>query len=106
MQRLVMECFSEALSAHCQGGIRPDRDTGVYVGVSQLEYARISYETGSALNNTYFATGAHLSVASGEQGQRSCMQPSMLHTLLHDLCNAIMDAHLQSISCIRLTAPV
>jgi hypothetical protein len=61
-----MECFSEALSAHQATGLKDAaRETGVYVGVSQLEYARISYETGSALNNTYYATGAHLSVASG-----------------------------------------
>ena len=32
----------------------------------QLEYARISLEAGAALN-TYYATGAHLSVASGER---------------------------------------
>lgn len=47
----------------------PTRATGVYVGVSQLEYARISLEAGGALNNTYYATGAHLSVTSGEQLQ-------------------------------------
>eukprot|EP00889_Picochlorum_renovo_P006747 jgi/Picre1/33777/NNA_001256.t1 len=40
------------------------RHTGIFVGVSQLDYARIAYETGSALN-TYYATGAHLSVTSG-----------------------------------------
>ena len=37
---------------------------GVYVGVSQLEYARITYETAANLN-AYYATGAHLSVTSG-----------------------------------------
>ncbi len=37
---------------------------GIFVGVSQLDYARIAYETGSALN-TYYATGSHLSVTSG-----------------------------------------
>lgn len=36
------------------------------MGVSQLEYARISLEAGAALN-TYYATGAHLSVTSGAQ---------------------------------------
>lgn len=40
------------------------RDVGIFVGVSQLDYARIAYETGSALN-TYYATGSHLSVTSG-----------------------------------------
>ena len=40
------------------------RETGIFVGVSQLDYARIAYETGSALN-TYYATGSHLSVTSG-----------------------------------------
>lgn len=43
----------------------PSRATGVYVGVSQLEYARISLESGGGALNTYYATGAHLSVASG-----------------------------------------
>ena len=38
----------------------------MYVGVSQLEYARIALESGPAALNTYYATGAHLSVASGE----------------------------------------
>lgn len=54
---------AEALNAHlahCEGS----RAVGVYVGVSQLEYARISLEAGNSLN-TYYATGAHLSVASG-----------------------------------------
>lgn len=37
----------------------------MFVGVSQLEYARISLETGASTINTYYATGAHLSVASG-----------------------------------------
>lgn len=60
-----MEAFSEALAAHQAAGLQDAaRETGVYVGVSQLEYARISYESKSALN-TYYATGAHLSVASG-----------------------------------------
>ena len=82
-QRLVMECFSEAYSSH-QAGLAASgsadaaasRGTGVYVGVSQLEYARISYEAGAALSNTYYATGAHLSVASGGwatlPGRRAC----------------------------------
>lgn len=37
---------------------------GIYVGVSQLEYARLSLESGAPLN-AYYATGAHLSAASG-----------------------------------------
>ena len=62
-QRLVMHTFSEALTGHLAGRAAV-RETGVYVGVSQLDYARIAYETGSALN-TYYATGSHLSVTSG-----------------------------------------
>lgn len=62
-QRMILDCFSEALGA--QHAYRePIRSTGVFVGVSQLDYARIAYSTGSALN-TYYATGAHLSVTSG-----------------------------------------
>lgn len=73
-----MECFAAALSAHQAtplGAGAPTRETGVYVGVSQLEYARISYEAGSALSNTYYATGAHLSVASGGQAITSSLDP-------------------------------
>lgn len=36
----------------------------MFVGVSQLEYAHITYELGTGLN-AFYATGAHLSVASG-----------------------------------------
>jgi len=62
-QRLVLGAFSQALSGHL--AYRESvRDAGVFVGVSQLDYARTSYETGSALN-TYYATGSHLSVTSG-----------------------------------------
>ena len=57
---------AEALAGHLAYR-EPARATGVYVGVSQLEYARISLESGSALN-TYYATGAHLSVTSGKAG--------------------------------------
>ena len=55
---------AEALSSHLAHH-EPSCATGVYVGVSQLEYARISLESGPASLNTYYATGAHLSVASG-----------------------------------------
>ena len=55
---------AEALSSHLAHH-EPSRATGVYVGVSQLEYARISLESGPAALNTYYATGAHLSIASG-----------------------------------------
>jgi acyl transferase domain-containing protein len=41
-----------------------DRGAGVFVGVSQLEYARITLQQGVAIN-AYYATGAHLSVTSG-----------------------------------------
>ena len=37
---------------------------GVFVGVSQLEYARICLEAEPGLN-AYYATGSHLSVTSG-----------------------------------------
>jgi acyl transferase domain-containing protein len=36
----------------------------VYVGISQLEYARITLDQNTPVS-AYFATGAHLSVASG-----------------------------------------
>ncbi|DBA84018.1 TPA: hypothetical protein ACH3X1_006502 [Trebouxia sp. C0004] len=76
-QRLLLESFAEAQSvfntwdSHACGGDRLaasggsiKQHFGVYVGVSQLEYARITYETGINLN-AYYATGAHLSVTSG-----------------------------------------
>ena len=37
---------------------------GVFVGVSQLEYAALSVSAGAGLN-AYHATGAHLSATSG-----------------------------------------
>jgi len=76
-QRLALDSFAQSLAVHSTstfastGGdsssarpLPPPRDTGVFVGISQLDYARIAYETGSALN-TYYATGSHLSVAAG-----------------------------------------
>ena len=62
-QRLLMTEFVESWTDHSQRN-EFTRDTGIFVGVSQLDYARIAYETGSALN-TYYATGSHLSVTSG-----------------------------------------
>lgn len=59
-----MESFGEAYASHLALS-EFSRDTSVYVGVSQLEYAHISLETGAAALNTYYATGAHLSVAPG-----------------------------------------
>ena len=64
--------LAEALAGHLAYR-EPARATGVYVCVSQLEYARISLESGGALN-TYYATGAHLSVTSGKSGG-TCAQP-------------------------------
>ena len=64
-QRLALELFAEAYVAH-RTLAEPSRETAVYVGVSQLEYARISLETGAAALSTYYATGAHLSVAPGK----------------------------------------
>ena len=76
-QRLLLETFAEANSAFnasldrhaCDSpgfvrGNNMKQQFGVYVGVSQLEYARITYETGLNLN-AYYATGAHLSVTAG-----------------------------------------
>ena len=77
-QRLLLEAFAEAQSVltrwdspsdqstsqHASSSSRLKQRFGVYVGVSQLEYARITHETGSNLN-AYYATGAHLSVTSG-----------------------------------------
>lgn len=92
-QRLLLECFAEAWASHTpdctpqqgtslQSGSTPHtvaasslnssasyvsgnrQSFGVYVGVSQLEYARIAHQTGLNLN-AYYATGAHLSVTAG-----------------------------------------
>ena len=82
-QRLLLECFAEAWTSHdinsipqqphpasvdvpqaAVHGSNSKQNVGVYVGVSQLEYARITYETGINLN-AYYATGAHLSVTAG-----------------------------------------
>ncbi len=77
---------AEAFSAHLAGR-PPSRATGVFVGVSQLEYARISLEAGAALN-TYYATGAHLSVASGGLAGRQDVFPGLDSVLL---CKASLD---------------
>lgn len=82
-QRLLLECFAEAWTSHDTDSIpqqplagsvdmpqatghssNSKQNVGVYVGVSQLEYARITHETGVNLN-AYYATGAHLSVTAG-----------------------------------------
>lgn len=76
-QRLLLQTFAEAQAAfqtwnshaavadrHVVEDSNVKQQMGVYVGVSQLEYARITYETGTNLN-AYYATGAHLSVTSG-----------------------------------------
>ena len=69
----------------------------MYVGVSQLEYARITYETGSNLN-AYYATGAHLSVTSGRiaytfglkgpamAGVRFIQPPAVCQCLFDEIC--------------------
>ena len=62
-QRLMMLKFLEALVDH-NAKFNASKSTGIFVGVSQLEYARIAYETRSTLN-AYYATGSHLSVTSG-----------------------------------------
>ena len=67
----VLGCVTaEALAGHAMHS-RPSRATGIFVGVSQLEYARISLECGEGALNTYYATGAHLSVASGRSHMRT-----------------------------------
>lgn len=40
------------------------RSAGVFIGLSQLEYARITLEQNTPVS-AYYATGAHLSVAAG-----------------------------------------
>ena len=62
-QRLALLCFSEALCGQAQS--QGNRDSmGIFVGVSQLDYASIVLSTGSA-SNSYYATGSHLSVTAG-----------------------------------------
>lgn len=51
----------------CDVCLRPPllcRSAGVYIGISQLEYNRITLEQNTPVS-AYFATGAHLSVAAG-----------------------------------------
>ncbi|KAF6259570.1 thiolase-like protein [Scenedesmus sp. NREL 46B-D3] len=59
---------TRALAAHSAPDttrlLPPCRSAGVYVGISQLEYARITLHQAIPVS-AYFATGAHLSVASG-----------------------------------------
>ena len=95
-QRLLLETFAEAQQVLAQwdppptdsnrpagnSGVNLKQQFGVYVGVSQLEYARITYETGSNLN-AYYATGAHLSVTSGRVAYTFGLKgPAMAGTLL------------------------
>ena len=95
-QRLLLETFAEAQQVFSQWDLAStdgNRSTGssssnlrqqcgVYVGVSQLEFARITYETGSNLN-AYYATGAHLSVTSGRIAYTFGLKgPAMAGTLL------------------------
>lgn len=60
-----METFAAAYRGHLAVA-EGTRETAVFVGISQLEYSRISLETGAAMLSNYYATGAHLSVAPGE----------------------------------------
>ena len=53
----------EDFAAQAQG-FAASSDMGVFVGVSQLEYAALSVADGAGLS-AYHATGAHLSAASG-----------------------------------------
>ena len=96
-QRLLLETFAEAQQGITQWGSQPTEASrrssssdpkqrfGVYVGVSQLEYARITLETGTNLN-AYYATGAHLSVTSGRIAYTFGLKgPAMAGTNLSDL---------------------
>ena len=58
-QRLVMDSFSEALAAHVDCGHAAGRPTGVYVGVSQLEYARIRCDGGERVGHLHCADHKH-----------------------------------------------
>jgi acyl transferase domain-containing protein len=65
-QRLLLDGYAAASAqdaATCGGPAHPPA-RGVYVGVSQLEYARVTLECGVPLS-PYYATGAHLSVTAG-----------------------------------------
>jgi acyl transferase domain-containing protein len=48
----------------CLDTLCPPRSAGVFIGLSQLEYARIALEQNTPVS-AYYATGAHLSVAAG-----------------------------------------
>jgi hypothetical protein len=53
-----------SLPVACAAAAAADRSSGVFVGVSQLEYARITLQQGVSIS-AFYATGAHLSVTSG-----------------------------------------
>eukprot|EP00803_Ostreobium_quekettii_P007582 evm.model.scf_983.1 EVM.evm.TU.scf_983.1 scf_983:18-7581(-) len=62
-QRLALEAFARAHADAVARGFA-GQDMGVFLGVSQLEYARITLNQGVNVN-AFYATGAHLSVTSG-----------------------------------------
>ena len=124
-QRLLLEIFAEAQGALTHWDSPSDQSAGqyasssssssslkqrfgVYVGVSQLEYARITYETGSNLN-AYYATGAHLSVTSGRIAYTFGLKgPAMAGVSLNKasvLCQRLFHAQMPRVYCHCLTMP-
>ncbi len=106
-QRMVLEAFAaaagDAVGAPPAGGgaalasaASQPLKQGVYVGVSQLEYARLTLEHGVPLA-AYYATGAHLSVTAGrvafafnlrgpaisvDTGERACAWVAGAHAMV------------------------
>lgn len=123
-QRLLLEAFAEAQGALTHWDSPSDQSAGqyassssssslkqrfgVYVGVSQLEYARITYETGSNLN-AYYATGAHLSVTSGRIAYTFGLKgPAMAGVSLNKasfLCQRLFHAQMPLVYCHCLMMP-
>ena len=64
-QRIALMSFSKAVAEHRQfNNGQISRHMGIFVGISQLDYASIVMKCGAS-SNTYYATGSHLSVAAG-----------------------------------------
>lgn len=96
-QRLLLECGADVLAqSGCTYNSSSSGDLfGVYVGVSQLEYARICLEQNVPLT-AYYATGAHLSVTSGRLSYTFGMRGALRATALCAAhCGAIVFGRLQ-----------